>query len=196
MFTILLSIHLALCLIYHLLNYWCFPCPGFDSQHSPVTLKATRTALPWKLHCPPLWTGSRGGGSQLATTCGLQPCSFCFVFFQSYWGSQKTAINIHSLVVLDICVHSCYHQHDPGDKQTHHLQKFPCVPWRFPPCLFFFGILRRLNLRFTLLTNFQVHSTSLPLSYSILLLLTSLIKIIISYPFNNSLPFPPSPTPW
>lgn len=130
MFTILLSIHLTLCLIYHLLNYGCFPCPDFDSQHSPVTLKPQGLLHPGSFTVPHF--EQEAPGSQLATTCGLQPSSFCFVFSEVTELVKKLhTINIHNLVVLNICVHSCYHQHDPDDKHTHHLPKLPCVPLGF-----------------------------------------------------------------
>lgn len=32
------------------------------------------------------------------------------------------------LVILGICIHSCYHHHNQGSKHTHHCQTFPCVP--------------------------------------------------------------------
>lgn len=38
-------------------------------------------------------------------------------------------IHIYNLMVsLDICTHSCYHYHHPGNKHRHCLQKFPYVP--------------------------------------------------------------------
>lgn len=51
-------------------------------------------------------------------------------FFPTLWRynwyvKQLHIINVYNLVSLDVCIHSCYYHHNPRNKHSHHLQKFP-----------------------------------------------------------------------
>lgn len=75
-------------------------------------------------------------------------------FKQSHWGVIDTpknldVFNIYNLVSLEICLYPWNCHHNQGYKHTHHLQKFPLVPFHL--FIFVVGI---INMRSTLRKKF------------------------------------------
>lgn len=91
---------------------------------------------------------------------------------------------------LDICMHSCYHYHNQGNKQIHNLQKFFNLP------VFLVVKILDMTLRLTGLKKF-LSAQYLFLSIGIMLYSRSLEVLILYsititlYPLNNIFPYPP-----
>lgn len=75
----------------------------FIGNIASLTLKTITTTLPWKLHCPLLWTESTR--VTISNYMDFSLLHFVLFFPPALLSSQKLhIINVYNLVILDICV--------------------------------------------------------------------------------------------
>lgn len=93
---------------------------------------------------------------------------------------------------LDICKYPWYYQHNQNNRHIQHLPVFLC-PFVFLFCMCV-CVVRTLNMRPALSTNFDVHTTTLlttgSMLYSRSLWLTHRVQLKL-HPQNNNSTFPP-----